>query len=127
MDITEKPMGKLKDGAKRFSQNAVQIDNGQQSQGMFLLILMAATGLQEHPSLPPRALSLSPLKLGSFSKFLAFGCSSHLSPRLLWGGGGTAQETLETTSTFAWVLSLSQASLVTQTVKSMPTMKQTRV
>ena len=85
MDITEKPMGKLKDGAKRFSQNAVQIDNGQQSQGMFLLILMAATGLQEHPSLPPRALSLSPLKLGSFSKFLAFGCSSHLSPRLLWG------------------------------------------
>ena len=59
MDITEKPMGKLKDGAKRFSQNAVQIDNGQQSQGMFFLTLMTATGLQEHPSLPPRALSLS--------------------------------------------------------------------
>ena len=87
MDITEKPMGKLEDGAKRFSQTAVQIDNGQQSQGLFLLTLMTATGLQEHPSIPTRALSLSP-NWGALANSQAFGCSSHLSPRLLWGRRG---------------------------------------
>ena len=89
MDITEQPMGKLEDGAKRFSQNAEQIDHGQQSQGILLLTLMTATGLQEHPSLPPRARSLSlPPNWGALANSQAFGCSSHLSPRLLWGRQG---------------------------------------